>query len=119
MTDLSLHVITFDCEDPAELARFWAAVTGREADPQRFDAIASIGLLAGDRPSFLFQKVEVGPRGNNRVHADLATSNFDHERSRLIDLGAHWVRDSAEHGIRFTTFTDPEGNKFDLIEPRR
>jgi Glyoxalase-like domain len=119
MPDISLHVITFDCEDPAVLAQFWAAVTGRDADPQRYDEIATIGMAASVRPFYLFQKVEVGPRGANRVHADLATSNFDHERSRLIGLGAQWIRDGAEHGIRFTTFSDPEGNKFDLIEPRR
>jgi len=68
------------------------------------------------RPFFVFQKVDGGKVGINRVHADFATKDFDAESERVLSLGATRVRDVAEHGIRFTTFADPEANLFDIAD---
>jgi hypothetical protein len=51
----------------------------------------------------------------NRVHLDLITTEFEAETGRLVGLGAQKVRDIEEHGNRWTTFADVEGNEFDLI----
>jgi predicted enzyme related to lactoylglutathione lyase len=51
----------------------------------------------------------------NRLHLDLAATDWDAEISRLAGLGATPIRDIEENGNRWVTFADPEGNEFDLI----
>lgn len=110
---VKLHAITFDCADPETLAGFWAKVLGQDVDPAEFPSIATIGMGQGS-PFYVFQKAEDLPAGRNRVHVDFSTVDYEAESARLLDLGAGLVAKIEESGVRFTTFTDPEGNKFDL-----
>jgi predicted enzyme related to lactoylglutathione lyase len=48
------------------------------------------------------------------VHADFTTADLACESERLLGLGATVIEEVKENGIRFTTFANPEGNKFDL-----
>jgi len=51
---IALAHVTFDCSDPATLARFWAQALGREVDPVDASAagfFASIDDEVADRPS--------------------------------------------------------------------
>ena len=114
---VDLHAITFDCADPATLAGFWAKVLGRTAEPSSDPGIVTIGMGDGS-PFYVFQRMDHTSTGPNRVHADfsVAASGFADESARLLGLGATAVAEVEENGIRFTTFADPEGNKFDLAE---
>ena len=56
-----------------------------------------------------------GKTVKNRLHPDLATSDYERETSRLTKLGAVKLNELEEGGTRWTTFADPEGNEFDLI----
>jgi hypothetical protein len=51
----------------------------------------------------------------NRLHPDLITTTFEAESQRLTALGTSRIRDITQDSARWTTFTDPEGNEFDLI----
>jgi hypothetical protein len=63
----------------------------------------------------VFNKVPEAKALKNRVHLDLITDTFDAETERLLSLGAQKLRDQENDKLRWTTFTDIEGNEFDLI----
>jgi Glyoxalase-like domain len=111
----SLFAVTFDCADAAVLARFWADVLGREVaeNPTPERAV----LLPGDAgaPRIGFNKVPEPKTVKNRMHLDVVSDAFDAETERLLGLGARKLGDFQTDRFRWTTFTDIEGNEFDLI----
>jgi catechol 2,3-dioxygenase-like lactoylglutathione lyase family enzyme len=109
--------VAFDCADAAAVARFWAAVLGREVadDPTREHAVVLVDDKGARGPRLVFHRVPEPKLGKNRLHLDLITADFDGETERLIALGAHKIRDIEQGGARWTTFGDIEGNEFDLI----
>jgi len=100
--------ITIDCEKPRELAAFWSGALHREIaeDASEFHA-----MLPG-RPNWLFLKVPEPKTAKNRMHVDLDCADLDAERARLESLGASFVHEKHEYGLRWMTFRDPEGNEF-------
>ena len=106
-----LHSLTFDAEDPAALARFWAAVTGYEVGrvSEFFAEITGDGAAG---PRFMFLKVPEAKVAKNRFHLDLGTADLEAEVDRVLALGASLVGRYDEWGARWVTFTDPEGNEF-------
>jgi hypothetical protein len=113
----TFYSVSVDCTDAGAVARFWGAVLGRHVAE---DATAEQAvLLAGDEatsgPRLVFNKVPEAKALKNRVHLDLITDTFDAETERLLSLGAQKLRDLENERLRWTTFTDIEGNEFDLI----
>ena len=116
-----LKEIVFDSCEPAQLARFWAAVLNgyavRPYDAAEIERLTALGFtpesdpsvaVDGPGPTLFFQRVSEPKTLRNRVHLDLTTANRVDEVARLTELGAH-VRD--EHDA-FTVMLDPEGNEF-------
>jgi hypothetical protein len=81
-----IHEIVFDCNNPAELARFWAKLLDgydvRPYDEEEIARLATLGLtpetdttvmVDGPGPSFCFQNVDGRVYDNNRVHLDIET----------------------------------------------
>ena len=62
-----------------------------------------------------FHRVPEAKTAKNRFHPDLITSDLESETSRLLSLGAKVVNELSTETARWTTFTDPDGNEFDLI----
>lgn len=110
---MKIHAITIDTANPQKLAAWWSDALGI--------AIANdygmmVQLAASPTvPPFQFQKIEDVPTQRNRVHVDLKTPDLDGETARLVALGATVVQKFELPQIRYTTLTDPDGNKFDLI----
>lgn len=108
--------ITFDAHDAKTTASFWAQALGRSlaagGDETRA-AVEADPAIPGSRIGF--QQVPEGKTVKNRMHLDLATSDFDDELQRLTGLGATKLRESSA-GLHFATMADPEGNEFDLID---
>jgi predicted enzyme related to lactoylglutathione lyase len=119
--NLSVAALTIDCADPAALADFWGKALGRPVSP---------GAVAGDTavdatdpasgPRMLLRNVPE-PKG---MHLVLVTDRYDEEIERLTDLGARPLNEIKLPAVRLggdlyvvrqTTFTDPEGNEFDLV----
>jgi glyoxalase superfamily protein len=55
------------------------------------------------------------PGRRNRLHLDLISGTFEAETKRLLSLGTLRLRDLQADKSRWMTFTDVEGNEFDLM----
>ncbi|WP_330301427.1 VOC family protein [Streptomyces sp. NBC_00503] len=135
--------ITFDCAEPARVARFWAEVLGYVVSPpedfatwEEFDRAQAPGEPgpawgacsdpSGAGPRLYFQRVPEGKVVKNRVHLDVrvATGLVGEERlavieaecARLLPLGA--VRGKLlladEENESCLVMQDIEGNEFCL-----
>ncbi|MCD4535354.1 VOC family protein [Nocardioides sp. cx-169] len=116
-----LHALTFDADDPAALATFWAAFLGWETtnDPDDPEALA---LLPDDDTGFRlrFQPADRPKSVPNQMHFDLtSTSLEDQDRTvaRALALGARRLDIGQGPDATHVVLGDPEGNEFDVIEP--
>lgn len=112
----SLSIDAVDAAALAALAAFWSEVLDRPVSPGATAESAAIDATdpaAG--PKLFFWKVPEPKPVKNRLHLDLRTDEFDAESKRLTALGATSVADLDMSAICWTTFTDPEGNEFDLL----
>ena len=110
---LSLIAISVDGSDITRLAEFWADVLDQPVTPGATESFAAITTSDGLR--LMFHQVPEGKVVKNRVHPDLATTDYDTETDRLIKLGAVQLNDIEQGSTRWRTFADPEGNEFDLV----
>ena len=114
-----IYNVTFDCEDPRSLARFWAEVTSYAMVEERDDFVR---LQAPDKRGvrhILFFRVPEPKTTKNRMHVDLATREPEAEIERLRALGASLVDGDTPtwrtgDGTRWVVMRDPEGNEFCL-----
>jgi len=112
--------VTFDCEDPGTLARFWSDATGYDLVDERDDFARLQAPDARGVRHILFFRVPEPKSSKNRVHVDLAASEPEAEIQRLLALGASLVDDGSEpswrtgNGTRWVVMQDPEGNEFCL-----
>ena len=113
----TLYGVSVDCTDAAAVARFWGEVLGRQVadDATPEHAVLMAGDVTNSGPRLTFNKVPEAKAVKNRVHLDLITDTFDAEAERLLSLGAQKLRDFQREKFRWATFTDIEGNEFDLI----
>jgi predicted enzyme related to lactoylglutathione lyase len=110
---ISLIAISIDGSDITRLSEFWADVLDKPVNPGATDTFAAIATRDGLR--LMFHQVPEGKVVKNRVHPDLATTDYDAETARLTKLGAVQLNDIEQGGSRWRTFADPEGNEFDLV----
>jgi len=124
-----LHDIVIDCEHPASLARFWAAVLdGYELAPYDQAELARLRAAGiddpeadptvlvespGSGPRYWFQRVPEPKVAKNRIHLDLRADDVGTEVGRLEGLGARRRREQYNDGL--IVFVDPEGNEFCLL----
>jgi hypothetical protein len=121
-----------DCERPAVLARFWAAVLDyqvRPYDEAEIERLRQAGIedveddptvvidSPGDGPTIWFQRVPEPKTGTNCVHLDVNLRSAD-ELDRLLQLGARVIRPlDVENGVEWAVLADPEGNEFCAFPP--
>ena len=113
---LSIGNVTFDCENPEQLAAFWSEALGHPVDDVNEEAkpfFASIGGTdPGFSPTWLFLKVPEGKTTKNRMHLDLVAEDPPAEIERLVAAGGTHVADKDEWGIQWSVMLDVEGNEF-------
>lgn len=120
-----LKEIVFDCDHPARLARFWAALLEgyavRPYDEAEIARLAARGLtpdtdptamVDGPGPSLCFQSVPGRRHEANRIHLDLAVEDRAAMVAAAEAEGAGLVR--VAQG--YTVMADPEGNRFCLVD---
>ena len=117
---MALHVntVTFDAEEPAVLAAFWAKVFGAD-EPEAINPFVSLVDNPGG-PNLMFIKVSEAKSAKNRMHFDLHGEDqdvVDTEAARLVKVGASLVSTNEEHGVYWKTLRDPEGNEFCVGTP--
>ena len=114
---ISVLAISFDANDAARLAHFWAQALRRTVNDSATEEFASIAADTDSRlgAMLMFHKVPEGKTVKNRVHFDLQAADVATEADRLTGLGAKQTRSLAENDNRWISFVDPEGNEFDLV----
>jgi hypothetical protein len=121
----TIREIVFDCEQPAALARFWAALLDgyaiRPYDQAEIDRLAKLGFTPETDPTVMvdgpglvlcFQRVEGRKYENNRVHLDIAVADRRAEIANIRALGGAVERETAAYAV----MRDPEGNQFCIVE---
>ncbi len=117
VADSRLLAVTFDAQDPARVAAFWADMLGREAI-EREDGVllpaegTQLGLGFAPNP---MKKV-----GANQVHLHL-TSTSDTDQQHIVDkalgLGARHLDVGQRPEEGHVVLADPGDNEFCVIEP--
>jgi hypothetical protein len=119
-TTLRLGQIVIDSADAATLADFWSRLVER---PTRDGANQFFAVIPpaedGGFPALMFLAVPEPRQGKNRLHLDLVSADRHAAVERATQLGARKVGEFDEHGTRWTTLADPEGNVFDIGEPHQ
>lgn len=120
MTSVKQVQVTFDCAEPARLARFWCQVLGYE---QQGSACAD---PSGVGPRLYFQRVPESKVVKNRLHLDVRVGTglageervtaLEAECARLVALGAVRVRllPADDDNESCLVMQDIEGNEFCL-----
>ena len=128
-----LNNITFACEEPVQLARFWRKALGYEhiEVPQEVEEAASAAIERGELeadawamlvnpdgtgPRLLFQRRPKTPTTDIPIHLDLHSDDRAAEVERLTGLGATFVEERSlkigPYEEFWTVMKDPEGNGF-------
>ncbi|WP_199422724.1 VOC family protein [Actinotalea solisilvae] len=119
--------VTFDCAEPARVARFWAAVLGYDQVPYGEDDLAAEvatgrtpGWAAcvdptGAGPRLYFQRVPEGKVVKNRVHLDVRVGPGLVGEERLAVLAAECARLEALGGSRVRLMLADEENESCLV----
>jgi hypothetical protein len=103
--------VTFDCDDPQLVARFWSSALDRPLGPDPSPYFVALTPADGG-PSYFFIKVPEPKTVKNRVHVDLVADDRETEVARLVSLGATRVAERDEWGHSWTVMLDPEQNEF-------
>ena len=110
-----LHSVTFNADDPARAARFWAGLLG-------WEVVADAGgaLVAGDdaQLSLRFAPGRGERVGRNRMHLHLTSAGpTDQQRTvaTALELGARHIDVGQRPEEGHVVLADPEGNEFCVI----
>ena len=114
---LRLVAVSFDADDPAALAGFWAGILGREIVGE-----ASGVLLPGDdtQLGLRFIAAATVKSGPNRMHLHLTSSTLE-EQQRTVEtalgLGGRHLDVGQLPEEDHVVLADPGGNELCVIEP--
>jgi len=118
--------VTFDCAEPARMARFWCDVLGYVEAPDYGPSSAACSDPTGIGPRLYFQRVPEGKTVKNRMHLDVRAgtgltgdarlTTLQAESARLRSLGATQVQllPADEDNECCIVMQDIEGNEFCL-----
>jgi hypothetical protein len=109
---LTARMVTIDCADPGELAKFWTEAAGYEVKWQHENEYLILRPVSGDGLDIGLQRVSTPKTGKNRVHIDWSAENRLASVERLVSLGATVVAEHSVPGLAWTVLTDPAGNEF-------
>lgn len=116
---LRVQNVSFDCADPAALARFWSGALGWRVTYEEDDEVVleppAGSPEEGVVPDILFLPVPEGKVMKNRVHLDLRPADQALEVARLEALGAQRVDVGQDDSVTWVVMADPEGNEFCVL----
>jgi hypothetical protein len=120
---LRIHWLALDSEDPDKLADFWCRALGYEVtyrSPEDEEE-REVTIEAPDRTGWRIDFIEVHDerKVKNRLHLDLAPDDQDVEVKRMEDLGARRIDIGQGPDVSWVVMSDPEGNEFCILRPRR
>ncbi|ASW56229.1 VOC family protein [Plantactinospora sp. KBS50] len=104
-----------DAQDPARLARWWAAALGYQIVHESADEV-EIRRSRDTLPALIFVPVLDDKTTKNRLHLDLRPDDREAEVERLVGMGARHVDVGQPAQVRWTVLADPEGNEFCVLD---
>lgn len=128
MTTVRTVQVTFDCADPARVARFWCTALGYQLPAGATEEAhwSAAEDPRGIGPRLFFQQVPEGKAVKNRLHLDVRVgvglvgderrAALEAEGRRLLEHGAEWVEllPADEENESCLVMRDVEGNEFCL-----
>jgi hypothetical protein len=112
-----LLAVTFEADDPAGPARFWAGLLGREV----VEDAGGVLLPGGDTQLGLrFVPGGAGRLGTNRMHLHLTSTDLDDQQRTVataVRLGGRPVDVGQRPEEGHVVLADPAGYEFCVIEP--
>lgn len=112
-----LLAVTFEAENPAGPARFWAGLLGRDV----IEDADGVLLPGGDAQLGLrFVPGRAGQLGANRMHLHVTSANLDDQRRTVataVRLGGRHVDVGQRPEEGHVVLADPAGYEFCVIEP--
>jgi hypothetical protein len=109
-----LASISLDCEEPAVLAEFWAALVGGEV-AFRSEEFCAVRIdnrwLATVKIENYSAPTRPNPQIPKQMHFDLAVSDLDAAESEALQLGARKLEHQAAPD-RWRVMADPAGHPF-------
>ena len=116
---LRLLNITFSCNDPKRLAKFWATLLDYEAVSAGDSWIATDPRGEGTR--LLFNRMEKSETIEVPIHVDVNVPDPEAELNRILQLGGQLVETRSDSigdfSETWTVMRDPEGNGFCIQSP--
>ena len=110
-----LAMVTLDCADAQEMARFWSAILGWETTYAEGD----YAMLRGPDHALGFGRVEgysppswPDEAGGKQFHLDLAVEDLDAATTAAVELGA--TLPGHQPGETWRVLLDPAGHPFCL-----
>jgi predicted enzyme related to lactoylglutathione lyase len=112
--------VVVDSTDPQTLGRWWAEVLGYRVI---YDSPGEVVVVEGGAedpkwPGLVFVRVMEVKTRRNRLHLDLNPEDLEAEVARLEALGARRAG-AGRPDVPWTVLSDPEGNEFCVLTPRR
>ncbi|GAA3080781.1 catechol 2,3-dioxygenase-like lactoylglutathione lyase family enzyme [Kribbella aluminosa] len=109
----SLYALSYDANDPAGLARFWAGVL-------RFEPAEGNELVPKDNTGFRlrFLPSDVAKDRPNQIHFDLTSQTPEQQQetvARALELGGRHIDIGQKPEEGHVVLADPEGNEFCVI----
>lgn len=131
---VSIGNVTFACEEPDELASFWAAVLDYELEaipPAFAEALEEAGHdptdaraisdPSGDGSRLFFKRMPKTPTEHIPIHLDVHVADRTDAVERFADLGAREIEtksfEAGNHREVWTVMKDPEENGFCVAAP--
>ena len=116
--DLRLATVVVDVQDMGRAVSFWSAALGYEPREEHIDpAFTMLVDPAGRGLPLSLQVAEARPMEPVRLHLDLYTSDQPGQITRMLELGAHEVRDwPYPQDADFVVLRDPDGNELCVID---
>jgi predicted enzyme related to lactoylglutathione lyase len=113
--------VVIDAADPPTLARFWADLLGWQVTHEDAE-VAAVRAPPDDGwdLALVFVSVTDAKSVKNRIHLDVASAAPDHQAAQVthaLSLGANRV-DIGQRNVPWVVMADPEGNEFDVLDPR-
>ncbi|MDQ3503662.1 MAG: VOC family protein [Actinomycetota bacterium] len=106
--------LCLDANDPAVVGGFWAAVLGRQVQPDEDGPDVFLPTGADGGPAIYVNAVPEPKAVKDRIHLDI-TLEPAQEIPDLLRLGATIVTEPGE--VRWWVLADPEGNEFCAFLP--
>jgi catechol 2,3-dioxygenase-like lactoylglutathione lyase family enzyme len=112
-----LYNVVLDCREPAELARFYAALLGASVADGADDDWVVVADDAGTRLCFQRSPEHEPPRfpdptGSQQSHLDVMVADIEEAQRAVLELGATRLDGEGED---FRVFADPAGHTFCLV----